>query len=94
VTNVRDMPDLIRGTLVAPQFRAALFGFFAVSALLAVVGLYGVRMALGDRRAVFSMVVSQGLRVILAGLVVGAGGAAGREVPLRPATLRAWRALA
>jgi putative ABC transport system permease protein len=74
-----------------PRFETALLGFFAGCGLLmAVIGLYGVvafvvaqrtqeigvRMALGATRGnILRLMVGEGLRLILAGGVVGIGGA-------------------
>ncbi len=72
-----------------PRFETTLLGFFALTGLvLAVVGLYGliafmtmqrtheigVRMALGATRGnILRLIANDGLRMVLAGLVVGLG---------------------
>jgi putative ABC transport system permease protein len=81
------------------RFRAVLLGLFAGSAfLLAIVGLYavvayattqrrheiGVRMAIGaDARDIVAMVVADGIRPVLAGLVLGCAGAFGLSRVMR-----------
>ncbi len=81
------MWDRMAGTRTTPLFQAMLIGGFALIAmLLAALGLYGslahsvgrrqrelgVRMALGaDRAGVLRMVLGQGMRISMAGLVAG-----------------------
>ena len=81
------MRDRMAATHTTPRFQAMLIGAFAlVAMLLAALGLYGslahsvgrrqrelgVRMALGaDRSGVLRMILGQGMRVSVAGLVVG-----------------------
>jgi putative ABC transport system permease protein len=88
---VRTMDDYVDDALAQPRFRAVLLGMFGgVALLLAVVGIYGVmafsvtqrtheigvRLALGARpRDVLRMIVAQGLRLTLAGVVLGLLGA-------------------
>ncbi len=92
ITAMYPLSSRMDSTLAEPTFRAAMFASFAaVSALLAIIGLYGslshavgrrtrelgLRMALGaDRRSVFSLVLKQGAMVAAAGLAVGLAGAA------------------
>jgi len=87
LTNPATMPQLIAQGLWAPRTGAALFGIFGLLAmLLAGVGIYGVmaymvaqrtneigiRMALGARPAdVLRLVVGQGARFAVAGIVFG-----------------------
>jgi predicted permease len=91
VSGVRTMQDVVDGSLSRQRFSLTLIAVFAVSALLlAVVGLYGVialivgqrsreigvRLALGARPIdVVRMVVLEGSRLGLAGVVVGVLGA-------------------
>jgi predicted permease len=88
---VRSMAELVDESLVsrkAPMLLATLFG--AVALFLAAVGIYGVlayqvaqrrkeigiRMALGsDGRRIFSLIVAEGLWLLLLGVGVGLGGA-------------------
>jgi len=85
--NVRTMDEILGETIADSRFNTALLSLFAVVAmLLAAIGIYGVlaftvaqrtseigiRMALGaGRPQVVRMIVLQGLRPTLAGLVLG-----------------------
>jgi putative ABC transport system permease protein len=85
--NVSTMAERITTARITPRFQSIMIGAFAfVALLLAAVGLHGslahtvrrrqrelgVRMALGaDRASVLRMVMTQGMRVSVAGLVVG-----------------------
>ena len=85
------MEQLLASSLGQRRLSVILFGVFAAVALvLAAVGLYGVisysvaqrtneigiRMALGaERRDILRMVVEHGLKLTLAGVVLGLGGA-------------------
>jgi putative ABC transport system permease protein len=87
VVRVRTMEENISGSVSIPRFRAILLAIFAGAALvLAVVGLYGlmvytmnqrvheigIRIALGaDRGDVLRMVIAQGLKLALSGVLVG-----------------------
>jgi putative ABC transport system permease protein len=87
VVRVRTMEENISGSVSMPRFRATLLAIFAGAALvLAVVGLYGlmvytvnqrvheigIRVALGaDRGDVLRMVMAQGLKLAIAGVLVG-----------------------
>jgi putative ABC transport system permease protein len=91
IVDLRTMDEVFAGTMVRPRFLATLLGAFGLLALaLAAVGTYGIlsyavaerkheigiRMALGaNRSSVMSMVLGQGLRVTLIGLVIGIAGA-------------------
>jgi putative ABC transport system permease protein len=90
VVRVRTMEDNISSSVSAPRFRATLLAIFAGTALvLAMVGLYGlmiysvtqrvpeigIRMALGaDRKTVLRMVIAQGLKLAVLGVLVGVAG--------------------
>lgn len=85
--SIGTMRDRMASTRTSPLFQTMLIGAFAlVATLLAAAGLYaslahfvgrrqrelGVRMALGaDRAGVLRMVLGQGMRLSVAGLVVG-----------------------
>ena len=85
--NLLPMRDRMAATHTTPRFQAMLIGAFGlVAMLLAAAGLYGslahsvgrrqrelgIRMALGaDRAGVLGMVLSQGMRLSMAGLAFG-----------------------
>jgi putative ABC transport system permease protein len=87
ISNVTTMEQVIRDEFAQPRFYLLLFGSFATVALmLAVVGVYGVisysvarrtreiglRVALGaPPTGTFRLVVSQGMQLAVAGIVIG-----------------------
>lgn len=89
--NFRMMPELLTRAIARPRFSSLLLSLFAALALLlAFVGLYGVmahgvtqrrreigiRIAIGaQRRNVLAMIIRQGMRPVLIGMVVGLGAA-------------------
>jgi putative ABC transport system permease protein len=91
VANVATVSALVSEALEAPRYLSVLTGTFAISALvLSLLGIYGVmsyfvqqqardigiRLALGGEPSrIRRMVVRQGLTVVVAGVVIGIGGA-------------------
>ena len=87
VSNVRMMDEVVAQSLAARRFVLLLFSLFAgLALLLATVGLYGVltasvsqrtrelgvRIALGaTARDIRSLIVGQGLKLVLSGIVIG-----------------------
>jgi len=91
VFSVKSMDEYISSSIAAPRFNTTLLSIFAAVALvLTIIGLYGVmsysvaqrtneigiRMALGAQsRDVLGLIVKEGLKMVLLGLVLGIGGA-------------------
>ena len=87
LANVRTMDDWVSNSAAQPRLNAALLGGFSLAALLlAAIGIYGVlayavgqrtqeiglRMALGaEPAAMMRLIVGEGLKVSLAGIVIG-----------------------
>jgi len=91
VSNVASMEEVMSASIDGRRFTTVLMGLFGgLGLLLAALGVYGIlsyivaqrtaeigiRMALGAARGdVLSLVVSQGLRLAMVGLLAGVGGA-------------------
>jgi putative ABC transport system permease protein len=87
VSDVRPMTAVVRQTFARQQFSAVLLGGFSLAALLlAAIGIYGVlaysvtqrtreigvRVALGaEPRSIMRLIVAGGVRMVIAGAVVG-----------------------
>jgi putative ABC transport system permease protein len=92
VAEIRTMEQVVRNTVARPRFNLMLLGgFAAASLLLAALGLFGVvsylvaqrrqeigvRVALGARTPdVLRLIVGEGVRLTLIGLLIGLGAAA------------------
>jgi putative ABC transport system permease protein len=91
ITNVRTMDQVVSATVAEPRFRMLLLGSFGFLGLvIALVGVYGVisyavsqriheigiRMALGAQPSnLLRMVISEGMRLAVAGIAAGVVGA-------------------
>jgi predicted permease len=87
VSNVKTLSDMVQSSLASRRFVVTLLGVFAgIALLMAVLGLYGIisytvaqrtqeigiRMALGaERGAVLRLVIGQGMRLAVAGALIG-----------------------
>jgi putative ABC transport system permease protein len=90
LASTQSMTEILADSVATARFRMQLLaGFAGVALLLSLVGLYGtlaytvtqrsremgIRVALGARpRAVFRLVIQQGMTLVLAGVALGLGG--------------------
>jgi putative ABC transport system permease protein len=93
ISEIATMEEVVAESIWQPRLYATLFAVFAGGALLlALIGIYGVmaflvqtrtheigvRMALGaTARDVFKLIVGRGMKLTIAGVVIGLGGAIG-----------------
>jgi predicted permease len=91
VTDITAMPDIVDASVAQPRFQTLLLGLFgALALILAAVGIYGVtsysviqrtheigiRMSLGAHPGqVLRLVMGQGAKLALAGIIIGAAAA-------------------
>lgn len=91
VTDIAAMPDAVNASVAQPRFQTLLLGLFgALALILAAVGIYGVisysviqrtheigiRMSLGAQPSqVLRLVMGQGVKLALAGIVIGSAAA-------------------
>lgn len=89
VANIREMSQIVQGSVSTPHFAFVLVGLFAALAvLLAGIGIYGVvaysvgqrtsefglRMALGAQHAdIFALVLMQAAALVFSGTIIGLG---------------------
>ncbi len=99
ITQIETLDQIIANSAAEPRFQTALVGSFgALGLLLAIIGVYGVisysvvqqthevgiRMALGAQRTdILHMIVREGMRLAIAGIAIGIGGALGLTRVLR-----------
>lgn len=116
ISDVQTMDDLISRSLGSKELNTALLsGFALIALLLSMTGIYGVlmytvtlrtaeigiRVALGaSRRSIFGLIVSQGMRPIVAGVVIGIAGSlvvtrflAGLLFEVQPADIASYLAV-
>ncbi|HEX4228620.1 MAG TPA: ABC transporter permease [Bryobacteraceae bacterium] len=116
VSDVQTMDELVSRSLGSKALNTALLsGFALIALLLSITGIYGVlmytvtrrtaeigiRVALGaNGKSIFGLIVSQGMRPIVAGIVIGIGGSlvvtrflAGLLFEVKPADITSYLAV-